>query len=166
MAESAYSRDTGMVLRALASTSQRKFDAVYEGFEELNQPNRVTSWLYRAESWFARGIAEVVRDASSMAAASAYKYLVASQYVCVMLGLQMTPHPNLPLIRSCPWDATPVDFMRAVPLFSRLDQQWCLTLRREAIEGEHLYEKLLYPMSLTGPTPRPMARRRKHLLTT
>lgn len=86
------------------------------------------SWLYRAESWFGRAVLHLQQGKPRQA----YRLLVASQYVYVLLGLQGTPHPAMPVPAADRSDCVPADVLRD-PRFDPIGREERSDLRRLAI---------------------------------
>jgi len=161
MAESEYSRHTGLVLSSTAAVIEKKFDLVWEYTEALQDERKGTgSWLYKAESWFAQGVTTLETANTLAGAVSAYKLLAKAQYVAVVLGLQTTPHRDMPFApQGHSWDWMPADVLMTAPAFSQFlrDPEDCLKLRREAIAQPKLLRDLLFPLLGYNDAPPPGA---------
>lgn len=143
----AYRVDTARVISAMIGLSEGTSVAA-ECFEALISDERHLSWLYRAESWFGRA----VLDLQQGKVREAYRLLVASQYVYILLGLQGTPHPAMPVPAANRSDCVPADVLRD-PRFDSVRKEERAELRRLAIIESSLRRDLALHLA-TGVPPR------------
>jgi len=129
---SRYRESTARVFAGMIALAQGASEG-QEHFEAVADFGDSTSWLYRAEAWLALGALAM----ASRRTDEAYRYLVASQYVFVVLGLQPMAHPDLvPKTVTRP-DSVPVDLLRD-PMFGELSAGKCTELRNRAIDGSQI----------------------------
>ena len=142
-----YRVDTARVISAMIGLSEGTSVAA-ENFEALVSEERSVSWLYRAETWFGRALLDLqegrVRDA--------YRHLVASQYVYILLGLQGTPHPAMPIPAANSSDCVPADILRD-PRMVSICKEDRVQLRQLAIVESSLRRDLALHLA-TGVPPR------------
>jgi hypothetical protein len=123
-----YRENTALVLAGMIGLKDGRADS--KGFFKEILDERV-SWLYRAESWFGLACDELANGDNVQ---DAYKHLVSAQYVCVLLGLQGTPHTEFPLLEAKNLnDCTPADILVGNDKLRKLGKETCFHLRKEAI---------------------------------
>ena len=156
MAERDYSIDTASVLLGSIAIAGGNRDPAYEALQRLENRAGVLSWLFVAERHFMMGTLAALRADPY----DVYRNLSYAQYICAMLGIQLTPHPDLPLAagqRTGAW--TPTKLLCSVMQVTekRLcpSEEECLAIRNQHIGGRTLYEHLLEPMQGRGGAPVP-----------
>lgn len=147
-----YRQNTAKVLAGMISLSNEAWINARDLFNEILSEAHV-SWLYRAESWF--GLA-CVGLANNAPAQDVYRFLVKAQYVYVVLGLQATPHPEMPLrALSHRSDCLPGDVLTEDGAKLDLAKDECFGLRDEEIIGSGLRHKLVGELAALFPATEP-----------
>jgi hypothetical protein len=137
-----YSLDTAKVIGSgilLDLGGARDVEKARDYANELLSADHETSWLYRAESHFLLACV----GAGNERPAWVYAHLVVSQYIYVMLGLQGTPHPNVPACRPSNRNAWPGDVLTTNRRLHSLSPASCLGLRRHMIQESDVQRTLL-----------------------
>jgi hypothetical protein len=147
-----YRQNTARVLLGFLDLA-RGASSSQENFEAVLASTPAASWLYRAESWLGLGCVAL----KARHAATAYRYLIAAQYVFGFLGLQSMPHPESPF-PGARARCVPAELLRSEPIAS-LPEESCLELRQLAIKDgkikQWLTEELghLTKTKLASPDP-------------
>jgi hypothetical protein len=148
-AETQYSKDTALVIQGVLAVGAGEFRYVEESLEQLRERDETISWLYKAEEQFIRALFLILTGSEDYTAI--YASLCVAQYIYVVLGLQMSISPELPLDgpvdRS--WDWTPSDVLRsyfAPNGKNGMSDMECYQIRVRAITDSNLLERLLSPM--------------------
>jgi hypothetical protein len=144
---SVYRVDTARVIAAMIALSEGRSVAQHH-LEALISQDRNVSWLYRAESWLGKAVLSIQQRKPR----DAYRLIVASQYVYILLGLQGTPHPALPVAAGNRADCMPADLLRD-PQFEAINRDERLELRQMAIIESSLRRDLALHLA-SGVPPR------------
>jgi len=141
---SRYREHTARVLAGMIALPEDP-GASRDHFETVLLAGNDASWLYRAECWFGLGCLAL----ESKDRITAYRYLVAAQYVYGLLGLQPMPHTGLSLPSAEEPVCLPSHILRA-PQFRDLSHDQCEHLRQLAIVESGLRDGVLDALSGWG----------------
>jgi hypothetical protein len=95
-----YRAHTALVMTAWVEFGRGRYGGSLEAADALLSPTTSIAWLFRAEGCFAKA-ATMLSDPlvhgpeARERNRQAYQFLVQAQYICVLLGLQATPHPEV-----------------------------------------------------------------------
>lgn len=163
-----YREHTALAITEFIDLGEHKYGSALASAQALLSSVKNVSWLYRAEACFTEALGLLATHKQLVgrqkALRGAYRYLVESQYIYVVLGLQSPPHPEVRRLlglrtavpASSEWVTSPASVLLEHGWFAhgQLSAGEALDLRREAIIESGLRDQVMSSLLALSAPPR------------